>query len=344
MEPHIAELNAAGDPEMQTALAVAHADQRERNPGDQPETIGSLAAAFFAKPSDSKSAVLTATIDGEPAGYGFASTHSAPDDAEQMGEIEIVVTAEHRRKGVATALADRLIGRLDHLGQTTVVGYPCAELTAEAGVALCAHYGMTRRQEERCSRAVVADIDQTLMDRWIADATTHAEGYRLEQWEGGPPEHLMDAWCMAAASMEDIPLDGVEYNPYTRDAAGQRDTDAAHRDAGRLVYRSLVLSPTGEPAGMTVLFVHRDTTQLGHQGDTGVLTAHRGHRLGRWLKAANLKMATEAHPDLAILETYNAATNPWMLDINVAMGFAPHLHYAAYQAPIATMLAATKTT
>ena len=110
--------------------------------------------------------------------------------------------------------------------------------------------------------------------------------------------------------------------------------------SGYRMYRTLALTDTGEPAGLSSLSVASDRPEIGHQDDTGVLAAHRGHGIGRWLKAANFRNALAGTPELQAIETYNAESNPWMLDINVAMGFRPYHSYAAYQAPIEKVLAA----
>ena len=74
---------------------------------------------------------------------------------------------------------------------------------------------------------------------------------------------------------------------------------------------------------------------VGRQGDTGVLEAHRGHGLGRWLKAENLRRALAHQPGIEVVETYNAESNPHMLAINVEMGFRPHRSFSTWQGAVA---------
>ncbi|MDH3680670.1 MAG: hypothetical protein OEV40_12035, partial [Acidimicrobiia bacterium] len=210
----------------------------------------------------------------------------------------------------------------------------------EAATAMCTRYGMTKRQQERCSRVHVDDIDDALLATWEAAAVDVAPGYWIEQWEGPVPATLLEAWCTAAAAMEDAPLDDVEYDAETRRPAEQQTADESLQASGFVAYRTLALGPGSEPAGMTQLVVHQERPEIGYQGDTGVLAAHRGHGIGRWLKAANYRQTSAAQPDLGLIETYNAQSNPWMLEINMAMGFRPHHVYDAYQAPIATVAAA----
>ena len=89
--------------------------------------------------------------------------------------------------------------------------------------------------------------------------------------------------------------------------------------------------PDGDPAGYTELGVVHARPVLGDQGDTVVVAAHRGHRLGRWLKAANLLATVAAHPELRFVNTFNAESNPWMLSINEAMGFRPQDQWHDFQ-------------
>jgi mycothiol synthase len=107
-----------------------------------------------------------------------------------------------------------------------------------------------------------------------------------------------------------------------------------------LVFGSLALAPDGAAAGMTAIFVHPDRPRFAHQEDTAVVPVHRGYGLGRWLKAANLRQARGAVPEIEIVQTYNAETNGPMLDINVAMGFRPFRTYYAYQAPAGDVVGA----
>jgi GNAT superfamily N-acetyltransferase len=52
-----------------------------------------------------------------------------------------------------------------------------------------------------------------------------------------------------------------------------------------------------------------------------VLAAHRGHGLGAWLKAANLRRLTAARPVVREVRTSNAADNEHMLRVNRQVGF-----------------------
>ncbi len=319
-------------------VSLVKADEAARNPGDPPVGPGEVEALLFRRPPDRRCLPFLATIDGHAAGFGYGSAIVRPVTNERPGYVSVFVLPEFRRRGLATALLKRIVPALAALDHTSILGDCCQEVDFVAATALFERLGMTSRGEERCSRVRVSDIDDELLQDWIDGAQVSAAGYRLEQWEGPAPDHLAERWSQALTAMEDAPLDDIDYEPHTRDVDAQRAADLARRAGGFRSYRTLALDASGDAAGMTALEVHVDRPQLGLQDDTAVLAAHRGHRLGKWLKAANYRMVRQATPELEVIETFNAQSNRWMLDINVEMGFRPHLVYSVYQAPIEVVL------
>lgn len=67
------------------------------------------------------------------------------------------------------------------------------------------------------------------------------------------------------------------------------------------------------------------------QADTIVEPVHRGHRLGMLIKLANLKLARTQRPELRVIDTCNADSNPYMVRINEAIGFRPHRRSVGWQ-------------
>lgn len=80
---------------------------------------------------------------------------------------------------------------------------------------------------------------------------------------------------------------------------------------------------SGELAGYTEVWVKLDDPAVAYQENTIVRADHRGHRLGMWLKAANLQTLARDFPQVRRIHTWNAEENEHMLAINVALGFAP---------------------
>ncbi|HEU0041201.1 MAG TPA: hypothetical protein VFQ15_02510, partial [Jiangellaceae bacterium] len=67
------------------------------------------------------------------------------------------------------------------------------------------------------------------------------------------------------------------------------------------------------------------------QDTTIVDPAHRGHRLGLLLKAANFRSLIHDRPGVQAVWTWNADSNSQMISINETLGYRPEGWSAAYQ-------------
>ena len=59
---------------------------------------------------------------------------------------------------------------------------------------------------------------------------------------------------------------------------------------------------------------------IGHQHDTSVVGAHRGHRLGLLLKASMLQWLAEERAAAGEVDTWNAESNDHMIGVNEQLG------------------------
>jgi hypothetical protein len=66
-----------------------------------------------------------------------------------------------------------------------------------------------------------------------------------------------------------------------------------------------------------------------------VIDAHRGHRLGLWMKAVMLKRILAERPKALFIRTGNANTNAQMLGINTQLGFVKAWSACLWQISIA---------
>jgi len=312
---------------------------RAVNPDDPPAPVEEVAGELFASWTHERRDGWLATVDGEPVGV-LAQRVDDSDENRHRVEVEWVGVREgHRRHGVASALLRAGLAHAASDGRTSVTAWVPA-LPDGVGSGWAERLGMSLAQEERCSRLVLADLDADLVARWRDEGRARTDGYRLVQWTGPVPDEHVALMATVRRAMEDAPTDDLDgaVAPMTEDDVRSFDESAARR--GLLPVLTAALAPDGEPAGYSALFLNRHRPALGWQGDTGVLAGHRGRGLGRWLKAENLEQARALEPRLAVVETYNAESNPWMLDINVAMGFRPHVGYQAWQGPMEAVRAA----
>lgn len=322
-------VDVASDADIAALAMVQRAIDTTFQPDDPPVPDEEV-AAFLRTPSD-RAEMLTwlATVDGEPAGV-------AQFEIEREHNLEIVntealdVVPGRRRQGIADAMLRVALPELLDRGRTSLMAWVRTTDESE-GRPYAERLGLTERTVERCSRVRLADIDAGLMAGWIEAGPSAAPGYRMIQFEGACPEEHLVAYTQAEAAMVDAPIDDLDYDvvPLTPEQA--RSREERWRGQGRTPVQTLVLAPDGSGAGLSEIFGRRWRPAVGDQGDTGVVAAHRGRGLGRWMKAANLALARRAIPELEVLETYNAESNPWMLSINEAMGYRPHVGWIGFQ-------------
>jgi RimJ/RimL family protein N-acetyltransferase len=160
------------------------------------------------------------------------------------------------------------------------------------------------------------------------DARSRAAGYELVGWRGATPdEHLGDLAVLVARMSTDPPLGDLVWEPEAADPVRLRAREVVMDDRG---YRrwTTAARPIGGPlVGFTQIIARASQHEDADQGDTIVLTEHRGHRLGALMKQANLALVRADLPALRRVWTWNAAENAPMVAVNEAMGFRRHRNW-----------------
>ncbi len=171
------------------------------------------------------------------------------------------------------------------------------------------------------SRLPLAGTDMTALSALIAQPHP---GYRLESWHGTVPDHLAESFVASRHAMDDMPMGATDFGTVAWDLDRVRAAAAAVEKRGDLLHTVVAVDVSdGSIAGFTELVVPGAGTGDGQHYGTGVLPRHRGHGLGRWMKAASVHQARERHPHLGGLLTDTADSNPYMRQINDALGYVP---------------------
>ena len=195
----------------------------------------------------------------------------------------------------------------------------------------------TLRYTEQESCLQLADVDAHLMQSWIDAAPADVE---LVHWVRRCPDEWIDALVATANAMNDAPTDDLDIADTAVDASMMRAEIEAQAARGLEYYGILAIAPDGTAAGATEVFVNRHRPACSWQWNTVVLAAHRGRRIGRWMKAAMWQRLRTTAPEVTALQTGNAASNAHMLAINTKMGFQPTHLTACWQAGLETVEAA----
>lgn len=326
------------DPEDRAQMSAwqvvrAETEALELNPDDPPAPVEELRHSLMKHTPERFVRGWLARVDGAPAGEAVFEFETTEKNRHILSSDWVAVRPQFRRRGVADALLRNVLTSAAADELTTLLLW-CHQGDPDVGRICAERLGLVEGTSERCSRVRVADIDDDLVDRWNDEGRARDDGYDIVQFGGRCPDDVLPAYLQAASAMLDMPTDDLEWQVTDVDEGVIRSREDVWAASGTIVARSLALAPDGSGAGFSELFVNGFRPTLADQGDTGVVAAHRGHGLGRWLKAENLRYAQRLSPTFETIETYNAQSNPWMLDINVAMGFRPHLVWRGFQGPI----------
>lgn len=249
--------------------------------------------------------------------------------------IEVFVLPGHRRRGIGRRLLAAVAAAAAANGRE-VADISCpADTTTSALVAAMPGMQQTQTYIESVWEAGTDAFDRA--HRWRSEARAHASDYTVRCWHGPTPTDLVPGLGSALAAMADAPRGAATWQPSPADADALRRRDGYVERSG-LRHHVLVAvhSGTGEVAGFTDVAVWPGHDR-GEQWDTGVLHAHRGHRLGLLLKAEMAVWLAGAEPALRSLHTANADDNVHMLAVNERLGWRPVSRWAEFEGPLAAL-------
>ena len=241
-------------------------------------------------------------------------------------DAEARVHPAHRRQGHGRELARHVLDEIRALGRSRVITVVASRADQPPEGA--------RLLEEVGAKPVIEDVRRVidLREQPPVALGDVPDGYRIVQWSGRAPEELVDglAYLMHRMSV-DAPLGDMDYEPETWDAARYREQEQAALDSGRRRIATAAVHESGEVAGITELGVSESAPEVGYQWETIVDPKHRGRGLGLVVKSRNHVLLADVLPECRYLNTWNAASNSFMIRVNEALGYRPMETWTEYQ-------------
>ncbi|MFI9380059.1 GNAT family N-acetyltransferase [Kutzneria sp. NPDC052558] len=236
---------------------------------------------------------------------------SLPSDST-VGMAKVTVHPDFRRRGIGAALLRAALPTLRSHGRTTLEGW---SLTKDGpGHRWAARRGFATVHETVLQRLMIDEVDQSLWD--VPDVA----GYRTVSWNDRAPDDLVASYAAVQDAIQDAPLGdtGFRYARWTADRVRRAEDERRSQGIEQRVVVA-VSSSTGEVVAYTEIDLRRKdrAVQLG----TAVLPAHRGHGLGRLIKARMARWLRADRPDLDRVLTTTASSNVHMIDVNHRIGF-----------------------
>ena len=328
-----ADMQTATDAEVLEAARLRQELALERTPEDPPAPLEVIAQQLRARPPGQWRAIFLARASGgKLAGYGIAGRNLKDAENAHIRWSDIGVRPEHRRRGLGRSLFTSVVGSCDDQGGDLVFVSQTND-RVPSGEAFALSLGASPGLPMKINQLDLAKVDRAKVAEW---ARLDPPGYRLVRIDDVVPDDLVKPYIEAANGINDMPRGNIAFNDWKLDEAQIRQRESYYRQAGTRWWLLLAVhEASSEGVGFTeVEFDPRNPHSIEQQG-TAVVRAHRGHRLGLWMKAAMLERILAELHESRFIRTGNANVNAQMLAINTQMGFTHAWQSTLWQLPIA---------
>jgi GNAT superfamily N-acetyltransferase len=249
---------------------------------------------------------------------GYASLEFPRWDNEHMALAFCSVHPDRQGRGVGRELLAAQVEAVRAVGRTMILTFSMRDTPAQR---MLVQYGFEIAQTIAQRRLRPADVDYSVIKGFAEEAACHAADYEIVRLDGAAPEVWLSELVNLFEAISDAPLDDMDLTADVFPVERIRRYEAAMAARGQHLYRMMARhKQSHEWAGHTILCVDTLRPGVAIQEDTTVVEAHRGHRLGMWLKASMLLWMHDEQPDLQTIDTWNAESNDHMIAVNDRLG------------------------
>ncbi|WP_279581698.1 GNAT family N-acetyltransferase [Fodinicola feengrottensis] len=305
-------------------FSVVEASYQHDRPGERNGTVEELQAR--GRGSKAERFVDVAAID-DGAVVGAARL-GLPllENLRLVGLSQLAVRPDRRRAGIGTALLAEVERLATAAGRDLLeadLDEPGWPEVPDPGRIFAGRHGFECAQVA-VRRDLTLPADRERIDTLEVQCRRYVSGYALRTWRDRCPQDLVDDRAVLAARMStDAPMGDLERAAEHWDADRVRDREGLQLAQNRSwVAVGAIHQASGRMVGFTEVGFPLRAPERGYQWDTLVRREHRGHRLGAWMKVANLRQLADVSPVTTLVTTWNADDNAPMIAVNKSLGCA----------------------
>jgi mycothiol synthase len=317
------DLASSSDDDVRAITAFRNAMHAEVHPDDPPWKVEAVALDVLNWPAFRRHrAFLGRDASGTIVASSVASWMTVEENRHLL-DVELGVLPAYRRHGLGTALLERAVRVADDEARTKLLSQSIDRIAA--GEQFAQTVGATLGMSQGMNRLVLADVDRDLVRRWIDDGPVRAPGYSLVAADGRYPDELVDQIVDLSAVMNTAPREALDAEDERPTVEQTRQWEETNLPLGiQRWYLAARHDATGDLVGWTEVSWWPEFPTTVWQWGTGVRPDHRGHALGKWVKAVMMQRILDERPQAIDVRTTNADSNDAMLGINHALGFAKY--------------------
>jgi GNAT superfamily N-acetyltransferase len=260
---------------------------------------------------------------------GYAELEMPAQENRGLTWFNVVVGPAQRRRGVGSALLDRIAAVSREVGRPMVM---TGTWHSSPGAAFLKRHGFEQASIAAQRRLFTQGLPREGDDELLASAREASSAYDTVRLAGPLPEEMLPVMLPLVEQINDAPLDDLALEDDVFSVDRLRRYGEAQDAQGQRVYRVVALDRSdGSPAAHTVVAVDGRRPYHGEQHDTTVRREHRGHRLGLRLKLEMLEWLRQVEPQLRQIDTWNQESNAHMIAVNDAIGCTVVAREAEFQ-------------
>jgi GNAT superfamily N-acetyltransferase len=294
----------------------------EADPEDPPEPIELTTAGIRNMPDF----IVVRSFWGRDLDGSLAASGSArwteTEDNRHLVRAGVRVRPDRRRRGVGKAMLRLIADVAEAEGRRLLVGGTSDRVPA--GEAFARRIGAEAGMAGHTNRLLLSEVDHDMIAQWISSGPRRATGYSLFAVDGPYPDEHVEGMVDVQLVMNTAPRDDLDVEDEVWTVELAREAERTMIASGTQRWSLFAQhDATGDIVGWTEVAWNPAFPQTVWQWGTGVRPEHRGHALGKWLKAAMLQRVFADRPDAVDIRTGNADSNDPMLGINRQLGFKP---------------------